>query len=155
HIIQVDRIQPAEIKARHILVTVAISDSELAAARRTADTVAARLHGNASFDSLALLFADTSEPRVVGPLDRTQLPAPFVQAFEGAAAGEVVGPFAMNPETPARSRFAVAEVTDVQPERAFNFEEVREQLRANVLQQKAISELLRTLRRQVYLDIRL
>jgi peptidyl-prolyl cis-trans isomerase SurA len=155
HIIQVDRIQPAEIKARHILFTAAIADSELAAARRIADTVAVRLRGNASFDSLARLFADTSEPRVVGPLDRSQLPAPFVQAFEGAAAGEVVGPFAMSPETPARSRFAVAEVTDVQPERPFNFEEVREQLRANVQQEKAIRELLQTLRRQVYVDIRL
>ena len=39
----------------------------------------------------------------------------------------VVGPFALNPEVPTRSRFVVALVTDVQAERQFTFEEVRDQ----------------------------
>jgi peptidyl-prolyl cis-trans isomerase SurA len=155
HIIQVERVQPAEIKARHILIVAAIADSELLAAHRLADTVTARLRGGASLDSLARLFADTSEPRQLGPVTRTELPAPYVQAFEGTAAGEVVGPFAMTPDTPARSKFVVAVITDVQAERPFTFEEVHEQLRGSLQQQHAIRDLYQALRRQTYVEIRL
>ncbi len=155
HIIQVERVQPGEVKARHILFTPAISDSELAAAHRTADTISARLRGGASVDSLYGLYADTSEPRQLGPVDRSQLPAPYVAAFEGATIGEVVGPFAMNPETPARSRFVVATITDVQAERPYTLDEARETIRTGLQQNHAIRELYRTLRRQTYVEIRL
>lgn len=155
HIIQVERVQPAEIKARHILFAPAISDSEQAAARRLADSVAVLLRGGASFDSLAGLYADTSEQRVVGPVDRSQLPPPYVQAFEGGTIGRIVGPFATTPDAPTHTKYAVAEITDVQPERPYTFEEVREQMRANLQQEHAIRELLGSLRRQTYVDIRL
>jgi peptidyl-prolyl cis-trans isomerase SurA len=155
HIILVERIQPAEIKARHILIVPAIADSELAAAHRLADTVTTRLRGGASLDSLARLFADTSEPRQMGPVARSELPAPYVQAFEGTAPGEVVGPFAMNPDTPARSKFVVAVITDVQAERPFTFEEVHEQLRQSLQQKHALRDLYQVLRRQTYVEIRL
>lgn len=155
HIIQVERVQPAEIRARHILFAPAISDSGLAAARRLADSVAVLLRGAARFDSLADRYADTSEQRLLGPVEQRQLPAPYVQALEGVTAGQVVGPFATSPDTPGRTKFAVAEVTDVQPERPFTFEEVREQVRASLQQEHAMRELLQSLRRQTYVDIRL
>ncbi|MBI4543503.1 MAG: peptidylprolyl isomerase [Gemmatimonadetes bacterium] len=156
HIIQVDRVQPAEIKARHILFMPAVAEAELAAARRTADSIAVLLSaGAAGFDSLAALYGDTAAPRTVGPVERSQLPAPYRDAFEGAAVGQVIAPFAVNPETPARSQYVVAELTDAQPERPFRFEEVRDQIRQNLQQERAIRELLASLRRQTYVDIRL
>lgn len=156
HIIQVDRVQPAEIKARHILFMPAVAEAELAAARRTADSIAVLLSaGAAGFDSLAALYGDTAAPRTVGPVERSQLPDPYRDAFEGAAVGQVIAPFAVNPETPARSQYVVAEITDAQPERAFRFEEVRDQIRQSLQQERAIRDLLASLRRQTYVDVRL
>lgn len=157
HIIMVERVQPAEVKARHILCAPAVTQVELDAAQRLADSVATLLRGGAGLDSLAALYADTSEPREIGPVERSQLTPPYQHAFENAAAGAVLGPFAVSPETPNRTKYVVAAVTDVQPERPYTFddEEVRDRLRENLRQEHAIRALLASLRRETYVDIRL
>jgi parvulin-like peptidyl-prolyl isomerase len=155
HIILVERVQPAEVKARHILFTPAVSDSDLAVAGAVAARAAAALRAGADFDSLYRADGDTSEARLVGPVDRSQLLPAFVQAFEGAEVGQVVEPFAVNPDQPARTRFVVAQVTDIQPERPFTIEEVRDQIRADLAQQRAFRDFLANLRRYAYVDIRL
>ena len=155
HVIQVERIQPAEIKARHILFAPAVSDSDLAVARRTADSVAALLRAGWSPDSLAQLYGDTAEPSTVGPLDRSQLMPAYTAAFQDAPIGPVLEPFAVDPDNPLRTRYVVARVTDVQPERDFAFDEVREQLRLSVAQDRAYRDFVARLRRQTYVDVRL
>jgi peptidyl-prolyl cis-trans isomerase SurA len=155
HVIMVDRIQSAEVKARHILFTPAIGPAELAAARALADSVAALIRGGASADSLARLYGDSAEPRQIGPADRTQMDSTYARAMADADSGAVVGPFAVNPELPTRTRFVVAHVTDVQPERQFTFEEVRDQLRGGLLRERGIRNLITDLRRQTYVDVRL
>jgi peptidyl-prolyl cis-trans isomerase SurA len=62
HIIQVQRVQPAEILARHILIAPKISATQIAAARARADTVHAALARHASFDSLAQRYGDENAP---------------------------------------------------------------------------------------------
>ncbi len=155
HLIMVDRIQSAEVKARHILFTPAIGPPELAAARALADSLAALIRGGASADSLARVYGDSAEPRQIGPADRTQMDSTYARAMADADSGAVVGPFAMNPEIPTRTRFVVAHVTDVQPERQFSFEEVRDQLRGGLLRERGIRNLILDLRRQTYVDVRL
>jgi peptidyl-prolyl cis-trans isomerase SurA len=155
HIIQVERVLPAEVKARHILFSPEITDADLAAARALADSAARLVRGGASADSLARLWGDTAEPRQVGPADRTQMNPAYTQAFAGVEPGSVVGPFEMNPETPQRIRFVVVQVTDVQPERDFTFDEVRDQLRTNMLRERGIRNLLTDLRRRTYVDVRM
>jgi peptidyl-prolyl cis-trans isomerase SurA len=155
HLIHVERVQPAEVKARHILFAPAVTDDQLAAASRLADSLAFLVRGGASADSLARVHGDTTEPRSVGPVDRGQLTRDYLQAFEGASVGDVAGPFATNTESRSRTRFVVAEVTDVQPERPYSFEEVRERLRASLGQEGAVRQLLTSLRRQMYVDVRL
>src|SRR5204862_542940 len=60
HIIQVERAQPAEIMARHILIQATISAAQIAIARRQADSVHDALAHGASFDTLARRYADPS-----------------------------------------------------------------------------------------------
>jgi peptidyl-prolyl cis-trans isomerase SurA len=155
HLILVERVQPAEVKARHILFAPAVGAAELDAARQLADSLAALVRAGASADSLARLHGDTTEPRSLGPLERAQLDTAYAEAFGDAQAGQVVGPFALNPETPSRMRFVVAQLTDVQPERDYSFEEVRDQLRAGLLRERGVRNLLDDLRRQTYVDVRL
>jgi peptidyl-prolyl cis-trans isomerase SurA len=67
HIINVERTQPAEILARHILITPEVSAAQVAIAHRRADSlhdVLARPAMNASFDSLAKIYADPQEAKL-------------------------------------------------------------------------------------------
>jgi peptidyl-prolyl cis-trans isomerase SurA len=154
HIILVDRVQPGEIKARHILVTPVLTSRELLTARTIADTVAARLRAGANFDSLYTLYADTVEQKVVGPLPRTQIPPVYGSVLEGLAAGQISPVFALAAEDSLHTKYVVVKVDEVSPERAYTYEEVHDQVRTNLQREKAVSELLRTLRRQTYVDIR-
>jgi len=158
HIVLVERVQPGEVKARHILFSPAVTGRELAAAQLIADTVAARIRAGGDFDSLYALFADTAEAKAVGPIPRTQLTERFgvyAAALEGVDSGRVSPVFAINAEDTLRTKYAVAVVDDIQPERPYNFEDVRDQLRVNVQNERAIADFIGTLRRQTYVDIRL
>ncbi len=155
HLILVERIQPAEVKARHILFAPAITETDLAAAQALADSLAALVRGGASADSLARVHADSAEARLMGPVDRTRLDSAFVRAFDGVEAGAIVGPFPVSPDGSAsRTRLIVAQVTDVQPERDYTFEDAREELRTQVQRQRSIQNLIESLKRHSYVDVR-
>src|SRR5256714_4847360 len=62
HIIQVERAQPAEVLARHILIQPTISAGQLAIARRLAASVPTALARGAPFDSLARPDPHPSQP---------------------------------------------------------------------------------------------
>ncbi len=155
HIIMVDRIQTGQVKARHILFAPAVSDSERAAARRIADSVVVLLRAGVSADTLARLYGDSGESVVVGPADRTQLPPGYSQALATATVGQIIGPTALNPETPERPRLLVATVTDVQPEREPTFEDKREEVRSALLDQRGLEHLLEDLKKRTYVSVRL
>jgi peptidyl-prolyl cis-trans isomerase SurA len=154
HIIIVDRVQPGEVKARHILITPVVTARELDAARVIADTVYARLRAGADFDSLHALFADTVEQKTIGPLPRTGLPTIYATVIEGLSPGDVTPVFALTPEDSLRNKYAVVRVDDVQPEGPYTFEEVRERVRQNLQNERAIRDYIRALRRQTYVDVR-
>ena len=153
HIIQVEKVQPGEVDARHILIAPAIDSANVAQAAARADSVTAALRRGASFDSLARLYADTTEQTQVDSVPQNRLPPLYAVAFDSAAIGEVIPPFAINTETPGRTKFVVAILTDLQAERDFTFDDVRDQLRAQVAQTKSIQELLRQLRSQMYVSV--
>ena len=155
HIIKVEHVQPGEIKARHILFIPAVDSANLAVARARADTVFALLKGGADFDSLAGLYADTTEQVRVDSVERAKLPPIYAAAFDSATIGQPIPPFAISTESANRTKYAVAILTAVEPERDFTFEDVRDQLRQRLTQQKAVQELLRSLRNQTYVSERL
>lgn len=155
HLIKVERAQPGEIKARHILFVPAIDSVNLALARARADTVVAALRAGANFDSLAHLYADTTEQTHVDSVERSKLPPIYAAAFDSATIGQVIPPFAVGVESVNRTKFVVAILTDVQPERDFTFEDLRDSMRRQMTQQKGVQELLRSLRNQTYVSVRL
>jgi peptidyl-prolyl cis-trans isomerase SurA len=156
HIIQVERVHPGEVKARHILVAPTISERELRAAQTIADTVRARLVAGADLDTLWTLYADTVEQKVVGPLPRTRLPAVYAAILENARPGDISPVFAIGADDTLHTKYAVVVVGDVQPERPYRFEdpEVRDRLLQDVRQNRALAELIAGLRRRVYVDVR-
>ena len=155
HIIKVDRVEPSEIKAFHILITPAVGAAELAQARLRADSVAAALRSGASFDSLARLYADTTEQKDANRIQRARLPQAYAAVFDSAVVGNVLDPFTSDPDNPSRAKIVVAILTASQPEGDYTFDDVREQIRQKLGQDKAYADLLRQLRSQVFVENRL
>jgi len=155
HIIKVDRVEPSEIHGFHILIAPAIDSVDVARAHLRADTVAAALRAGAPFDSLAALYADTTEDKVANHVPRSRLPQAYQAAFESAPIGQVIDPFLTDPDNPTRAKYVVAILTASEPEGTYTFDDLRETIRQQLSQQKSYQELFRDLRSQMYVEDRL
>ena len=156
HIAKVDRVQPAEVKARHILIRPALDSTDVAAARVRADSVAAAWRAGASFDSLVAKYHDPIEERIIpNPFPRNQLPEPYQKAIEGHQAGAIVDPFEIDDAARDVPKFVVLELTSVEPEREPSLAEFRQQIRDQLAQQKAVRRLFENLRQGTYVSVRI
>jgi len=154
HVIQVQRSDPAEVQARHILITPRITEANVASARALADTVARLAREGASFDSLARLHHDPSEQAFAQGAVLDSMPAVFREAFGAARTGDVVGPIPM--ERPdGGTRFSVVRLEELRPAGSYTFEERRELIRSTLSEQNALRRYLDGLRKRTFIDIRL
>jgi peptidyl-prolyl cis-trans isomerase SurA len=153
HIIQVERAQPAEILARHILIQPVISAAQLAIARYRADSVHDALAHGAPFDSLARLYADPNEAKLADALPVAQLPPDYEKAIGGDTVPGLKPVFEAGAAT-ARPRFVVFELIKRLPEGELSFEEVKDRIRDGLGQQLAVKHYLDILRRTTYVDVR-
>src|SRR5574341_24064 len=154
HVIQVQRSDPAEVQARHILITPRITEANVAAAQSLADSVARLARAGASFDSLARVYHDPGEQAFAQGAVLDSLPAVFRDAFAAAKAGDIVGPIVM--ERPdGGARFSVVRLEEMRAAGQYTFDELRERIRATLAEQAALRRYLDGLRKRTYIDIRL
>jgi peptidyl-prolyl cis-trans isomerase SurA len=153
HIIQVERSQPAEILARHILIQPAISQAQVAIARAKADSVHDALAHGAPFDTLARAYADPSEPKLADALPLSQHPPDYATAMGNDTVPGLKPVFEIGAGT-ARPRFVVFELTKRLPEGELSFDEVKDRIREALGQQLAVKHYLDLLRRTTYVDVR-
>ena len=155
HIIRVDRVQSAEVKARHILIAPVIDSTDVVAAKAEADSVAAQWRRGVSYDSLLAKHHDpTEEKGVLQPFTRDSLPASYQGALVGAKAGTVTNAFQLaNPR--GQPKFAVLQVVTVTDAGDYNASEIREQIRAQLAEERSIRQLLDDLRKQTYVSLRM
>ncbi len=153
HIIKVERTQPAEVFARHILIMPDLTPERIAVARQLADSVRAALAAGASFDSLARRYADPVEPKLAEDAPITALP-PEYQAVIGDSASGLLPTFELGAEG-RRPKFVVLEITERHEGGPLQFEDVRDRIRQNLGQELAIQHYLAQLRRVTYVDVRL
>jgi peptidyl-prolyl cis-trans isomerase SurA len=156
HIIRVDRVQPAEVKARHILIRPRIDSTDVARARLRADTVLQQWRAGVPFDTLVARFHDPSEDRgSIDPFDRTQLPPSYQQALEGKGVGDFAGPFAVDDRRTGTQKFMVLQVLSQSEGGEYTLEEFRDRVREQLAQEKALRRYLDTLRRRIHVSVRL
>lgn len=154
HIIKVDRVRGAERQVRHILIRPDVSAAEQARTQERATEAAEALRAGAAIDSLRRAVRhDASEQGRIGPAIQDSLPAPYNSQLRGARTGDVVGPFRL-PGT--GESYAVVKVANVAPagEYTLDDQDVREQIRRYLQQEKLMEEVLGELRRRTYVDIR-
>ncbi|HUQ47850.1 MAG TPA: peptidylprolyl isomerase [Gemmatimonadaceae bacterium] len=155
HIIRVDRVQAAEVKARHILIAPTIDSSDVVRAKVVADSVAEQLRKGVPFDTLVAKYHDPAEEKgILQPFVRDSLPVAYQGAVAGKKAGEVSAPFELaNPR--GSSKWAVIQMVSVNEAGQFNEAEVKGRIREGLIAEKATRTLLDQLRRQTYVALRL
>jgi peptidyl-prolyl cis-trans isomerase SurA len=153
HIIQVERIQPGEIQARHILLVPDIDSVHVDSARALADSVRRLILHGAPFDSLQRALHDPSAEKQADNVPLDKLPEAYGKAIGGADSGSVAPVFEL-PGTGARTQFVVVQVLARRPPGDIRFEDVRDRIRDQLGQQLAIRRYIDRLRQATYVDIR-
>jgi peptidyl-prolyl cis-trans isomerase SurA len=155
HIIRVDRVQSAEVKARHILIAPVIDSADVAAAKTEADSVAAQWRRGVPYDTLVAKHHDATEEKgVLQPYPRDSLPASYSAALTGVKAGDITAPFELaNPR--GQPKFAVLQVVTATDAGEYNQNEIREQIRAQLSEERSIRQLLDEMRKQTYVSLRM
>jgi peptidyl-prolyl cis-trans isomerase SurA len=152
HIIQVERVQPAEVQARHILLIPDIDSAHVDSARTRAEAVRKALMSGAPFDSLQRLYHDPSAEREADAVPITKLPENYAKVIGTADSGAVVPVFTLPAN--GREQFVVLQVTGRRPEGDIKYEDVRDRIREQLGQQLAIRRYLDRLRKATYVEIR-
>ena len=153
HIIQVQRVEPAEVQARHILFTPEITEANRRQARAQADSVVSALRAGAPLDSLTRRFHDPIEQALFEDVAVSDLYPSYRDALENAQPGDVLGPLEVQEGGPVR--YAVLRLLERRPEGEFTFEELRDRLRQDLAQGSGVRRLVQELREATYIDIRI
>ena len=94
HIIRVDRVQPAEVKSRHILIASKMDTADVTRARALADTVIAKWRSGTPYDSLVAKYHDAAEERSIPDgIAVDSLPEIYKAAIVGVGTKELTKPF--------------------------------------------------------------
>jgi peptidyl-prolyl cis-trans isomerase SurA len=155
HIIKVDRVQSAEVKARHILIAPVVDSADVAAAKVEADTVAAQWRRGVPYDTLVLKHHDATEEKgVLQPFPRDSLPASYTAAVATAKAGDITAPFQLaNPR--GQPKYAVLQIVTATDAGEYKESEIREQIRAQLSDERSIRQLLDEMRKQTFVSLRM
>jgi peptidyl-prolyl cis-trans isomerase SurA len=154
HIIRIDRVQPAQVKASHILIVPKLDSGDVARARLVADTVIQKWRSGTPYDSLVKYYHDPAELRSLPdgyPVD--SLPEEYRNALDGVKKGQLTQPFAIpNPQT-GMPKFVVVLVTDRVEGGEYTVADVRDKIRQQLTEERALRRMLDQLRREQFVRI--
>jgi peptidyl-prolyl cis-trans isomerase SurA len=153
HIIQVERVQPAEVQARHILLIPPVDSAHVDSARAKAEMIRSKLLSGASFDSLQRIYHDHSAEREAENVPVDKLPEQYAKSIADADSGTVVPVFAV-PGTGGRDQFLVLQVTGRRPEGDIRYEDVKDKIRQQLGQELAIRRYIDHLKLGTYVEVR-
>jgi peptidyl-prolyl cis-trans isomerase SurA len=155
HVIQVERVQPTEVKVRHILITPELDSADVAVARRFADSLHALVVAGASFDSLQALHHDPSEEREAVGMIVDSLGADYIAAIEGLPPGGTSPVFALSLAggggTP---KFAIVRVVSRAPAGPEPYDQLRERIRIRLGDIMGQQRYFEAMRRKFHIEIR-
>jgi peptidyl-prolyl cis-trans isomerase SurA len=144
------------VKVRHILIRPATDSADILAAYAEADSVAAALRRGVPYDTLAKKHHDAFEERgALDPFDRSQLPAEYAAALEGKKGGDIVGPFRIDDKARGVPKFVVIALQSTSEGGDFTVDDLRQRLRDQLSQEKAMRRMLDQLRRATYVSVRI
>ncbi len=153
HIIRVDRVLPAEVKARHILLRPVIDSNDVKRGRRLADSVSTVWRAGADYDTLTQRFHDMREERgSATPFVTDSLPPAYQKALGTAKKGDVVGPFDIVDARTGLPKFVIAQVLSTTEPGEYTREDLREKIRDQLAEEKSIRRLIDTFRKETFVS---
>jgi len=156
HVIRVDRVQPAEVKARHILIRPTLDSADEAKARALAMDVAKAWRAGGSFDSLSVKYHDEAggEEKMIPEFPRSELPEAYRNAIEGKALNDILDPFPIADATAGKDKFVVAQVTFLDEAGTYTLPEMRDRIRTQLSEERSMRRLIDALKKQTYVSVR-
>jgi peptidyl-prolyl cis-trans isomerase SurA len=158
HIIRVDRVQPGEVKARHILIRPRIDSADVAAAKVRADSASALWQAGVPFDSLVKRFHDSDALEETGslqPFDRAQLPESYRTAFEGKGSNAFIVPFPIDDPARSAKKYVVAQIIKSDDGGEYTISDFRNQIRDQLSQERGMRRVIDQMRKDLYVSIRI
>ena len=153
HIIRVDKVQPAEVKARHILIIPKLDSLDEQRAHRLADSVATAWRAGSRYDSLSSKFHDPDEVRAFNdPFPTKDLPPAYVVAMKGLKVNEISTPFAIENQRRGTKKFVVFQLLTSQVEGLFSVGEVRERIRSQLVEERSMRRFIDGLRAAAFVQ---
>jgi peptidyl-prolyl cis-trans isomerase SurA len=147
HIIRVDKVQPAEVKARHILIVPALDSLDEQRARTLADSVAGAWRGGSRYDSLSAKFHDPDEVKAFNdPFPTKELPPAYLEALKNLKVNEISAPFAIENQRRGTKKFVVFQLLSSADEGLYSVGEVRERIRAQLVEERSMRRFIDGLR---------
>lgn len=154
HVIKVDKVQPAEVKARHILVRYIVDSNDVARTRRLADSVATAWRAGARYDSLAARFHDPDELRAFNdPINRADLPPAYDSAFTRTPVGTVSTPFEIADRQKGVPKFFVIQPITVTTEGDYSVADLRERIRSQLIEERSMRRFIDGLRKASFVRV--
>ncbi len=172
HIIEVLRIQPGEVDARHILIMPEITAADADSSAALADRVRAILEAGGAMDSLQRLYHDPDLDKDADevPLDKLPQdyqtaigavppPPPDPTADSTLALGSYHPPvilpvFTLTDADPNRRRRVVLQLKARRAEGDILYQDVKEKIRDALGHELAVKNYLEHLRSRTYIDLR-
>jgi peptidyl-prolyl cis-trans isomerase SurA len=153
HVIKVENVRGGERHVRHVLVRPYISPEQIEVARQLSAAVADSIRDGEDASVMAERYGtDPEDSRIDDArVDRISaaLGAEFSEALRGAQTGDVVGPVEMS-GSGGNASFIVIKVMRYRPEGAYELDEVRDQIRDQLMQQGQYDALVEQLKQEVY-----
>lgn len=157
HIIMLERIRGGERKARHILIRAEVGPADIERARERGRELARRAEAGESLEGLRAEFAAPGRAALPDSIsafvDQLGNLPPAYSVLAEADPGDLLGPLEV--ELQGRFFFPVVRVTEVRAAGPRTFEDVRDQLRAQLQQQRTLERILEGLRERSYVEIRM
>jgi peptidyl-prolyl cis-trans isomerase SurA len=154
HVIQVERSRPGERRGRHILLIPEVADADRRRALELAEQIREEAEAGVDMEALYREHSDREIPdSLTVAFDQlAELPPGYDEALEGASEGTVVGPLEYDAGG-GQTRFAVVKVEEVREAGAYTFEDIRDQLEAQITRRKQLAAVLERLRERTYVEI--
>jgi len=154
HIVRVDRVQPAEVKGRHILIMPRIDSADAARARARADSVLELWKAGTSYDSLVARYHDPAELKsLLDGIPIDSLPDSYKAAIEGVAPQGWTRPFEIPDPRTGQPKIGILQITDRSEGGEYTVSDLKDRIRQQLVQEKQMRRAIDQLRREQYVKI--
>lgn len=162
HVILVERVRGAERSIRHVLVRPEVTELDVELARELAASLADTVEAGVEVTLLAERYGTTEELSRYDDVPLAEIGERFQPAYQSALAenalevvksGGIIGPFEAQALRGDGPIFVIIKVIKYLAEGPYELEDVRDQIRRGLMEQKQMARFLEEMKNEVYVEV--